>query len=283
MAAIPSDVIGNIKAIIGEGQSTFNDGSEEWPGTLNELEGLHGYWFFSDSEIDFSFNLVADGSGLARKAASSEMAETPLGLEFAQSSQQAFYYIDDIILRDGSLENGDWIISYCGSTLAGSRQYTGETVDVPVMGYDGHISTAGYCESGDKPQFKLLKSTTNEMIDLNAVASAWESNGIFFLDNVNEGAPIPSDFSMLSAYPNPFNPVTHIGFEVPTESIVQISIFDLKGQEVETLVNELTLAGTYSINWNANNVASGVYFVHFTASGDGFTSVSQIQKLMLIK
>ena len=88
---------------------------------------------------------------------------------------------------------------------------------------------------------------------------------------------------MVSAYPNPFNPVTNIGFEISAESMVQISIFDLKGQEVETLVNELTSPGQYSINWNAGSIASGVYFVHLTASGDGFTPISQIQKLMLIK
>ena len=111
------------------------------------------------------------------------------------------------------------------------------------MGYDGHQSTAGYCESGDTPQFKLFKSATSEMIDLYSETPAWESNGIFFVDNMRAAAPIPSDFSMLSAYPNPFNPVTNIGFEIPSESMVQISIFNLKGQEVETLVNELTSPG----------------------------------------
>jgi hypothetical protein len=65
--------------------------------------------------------------------------------------------------------------------------------------------------------------------------------------------------------------------------MVQISIFNLKGQEVKTLVNELTSPGMYSVNWDAGHVASGVYFVHFTASGDGFAPISQIQKLMLIK
>ena len=121
------------------------------------------------------------------------------------------------------------------------------------------------------------------MINLYSETPAWGSNGIFFVDNVSQTDLIPTDFSMLSAYPNPFNPVTSIGFEIPEESMVQISIFDLKGQEVTTLVNELTSPGMYSISWNADNAASGVYFVHFTASGGGFTPITQIQKLMLIK
>ena len=198
-------------------------------------------------------------------------------------SQQAFYFVDPSDLENVGIEYGDWIACACGSMIAGSRQYQGEAIDIPAMGYDGHISTAGYCEDGDTPQFKLFKSTTGEMIDLYSDTAVWESNGISFIDNVMDTPPLPTAFSMLSAYPNPFNPITSIGFEIPQESMVQISIYNLKGQEVAMLVNELTAPGTYSVNWNANNMASGVYFVNFTASGNGLTTVSKIQKLMLIK
>ena len=103
------------------------------------------------------------------------------------------------------------------------------------------------------------------------------------MENLSEAAPMPAEFSMLSAYPNPFNPVTNIGFEIPQESMVQVSVYDIQGQEVETLVNEITAPGMYNVNWNANDVASGVYFVHLTAAADGSTPITQIQKLMLIK
>ena len=213
------------------------------------------------------------------------MTKKPAGLDFAQSSKQAFYFIDESAIQEEMVENGDWFVSFCGSVMTGSRQYQGEATDIPVMGYDGHHSTAGYCESGDTPQFKLFKSTTGEIIDLYSDAPAWTSNGIFFLDNVTDTQIqlIPDAFSMRSAYPNPFNPVTSIGFEISAESMVQISIFNLKGQEVETLVNEATSPGMYSINWDAGHVASGVYFVHFKASGPRSTPISRTQKLMLIK
>ena len=97
------------------------------------------------------------------------------------------------------------------------------------------------------------------------------------------GIPLPMDYSMLSAYPNPFNPVTNIGFEIPEESMVNIIVYDLRGQEVATLVNGMTGAGRYSVNWDANDVASGIYFVNFTALRDGHASVAKIQKLMLVK
>jgi len=222
---------------------------------------------------------------LSREVEPTQITEKPTGLDFIQSSEQAFYYLDESVIQEGNVANGDWFVSFCGTTIAGSRQYLGEMIDIPVMGYDGHHSTVGYCEAGDIPHFKLFKSEVSEMIDLYSTTPTWESNGIFFLDNVRAvSSLIPGKFSMLSAYPNPFNPVTNIEFEIPEESMVQISIFDLKGQKVETLINnELTSPGAYSVRWNANNVSSGVYFVHFKASGNGFTPISQIQKLMLIK
>ena len=253
-----------------------------WTGALSHFKGLHGYWIFAaSSDDDFSYQL--DESSMARKVSQPQMAERPVDLEFIQSSEQAFYYLDESIIEEMNVLTGDWFVSFCGSRLAGSRQYVGATIDIPVMGYDGHYSTAGYCESGDTPQFKLFKPETSEMINLYSQTPIWESNGIVLLDNMSETAPLPSNFSMLSAYPNPFNPVTNIGFEIPEESMVKISIFDLKGQEVETLVNELTAPGLHTFNWNASNTSSGVYFVHFTASGDGFAPIAQVQKLTLIK
>ena len=55
-------------------------------------------------------------------------------------------------------------------------------------------------------------------------------------------------------------------------------MFDLRGQKIATLVNEFTKPGAYSITWDAAKIASGVYFVHFTATGEGMAAVSQIQK-----
>jgi hypothetical protein len=151
------------------------------------------------------------------------------------------------------------------------------------MGYEGSLETAGYCGVGEEPRFKLLKSNTQELISLYGGTPVWQANGIFSLGSLKESVPLPNDFKMDSAYPNPFNPVTTIDFGLPMESHVEISIFDLRGQKVETLVNKFSQPGSYSINWNASHSASGVYFIHFTAWGDNTQYVSQIQKLMLVK
>jgi len=143
--------------------------------------------------------------------------------------------------------------------------------------------TAGYCGMNDTPHFKLLKSDSQELVSLHAETPTWKPNGIFNLGSLQEAAPIPNKFEMYDAYPNPFNPLTQIRYEIPTEGFLEISIFDLRGQKVETLVNEFIQPGEYSTSWDASLVSSGVYFVHFTASSEGKASISQIQKLMLIK
>jgi hypothetical protein len=280
-AGLPDDIEDNILAVIGAGYSFLNsDGG--WIGALIDFEALHGYWIITDDDISFSYDLSNQGS-LSRKSNPYQTAEKPLGFDFIQSTLQAFYFVDNIELIEGVIEEGDWLISYCGNTVTGTRPWLGRAVDIPVMGAEGTLMTAGYCEPDDTPHFKLLKSEGQRLITLHAETPEWQSNGIFFLSGLKESTPIPNEFSMGAAYPNPFNPMTQIGFKIPTESHVEISIFDLRGQKVSTLVNEYTQPGNYSINWDAKHFASGVYFVHFTASGYNIAPVSQIQKLMLIK
>jgi len=60
-------------------------------------------------------------------------------------------------------------------------------------------------------------------------------------------------------YPNPFNPVTNIVYQIPRTGFVQIRVFDLLGSEVAILVNEFKTEGSYSINFDASNLPSGVY------------------------
>jgi hypothetical protein len=279
-AGLPDDIEDNVLAIIGEGYSYLNT-EDGWEGSLMNFEALHGYWIITNSDISFSYDL--DEESLSRKSNPYQTAEKPLGFDIIQSTQQAFYFVDNIELVEGEIEEGDWLISYCGNTVSGTRQWLGRTVDIPVMGAEGTLMTAGYCEVDDIPHFKLLKSDSQKLISLYAETPKWHSNGIFFLSSLKQSTPIPNEFSMGAAYPNPFNPMTQISFKIPSESHVEISIFDLRGQKVSTLVNEYTQPGNYSINWDASHFASGVYFVHLTAAGGNITPVSQIQKLMLIK
>jgi hypothetical protein len=89
---------------------------------------------------------------------------------------------------------------------------------------------------------------------------------------------IPTEFSLSQNYPNPFNPSTRIKYQVSSNSFVSLVVYDILGNEIETLVNEEKSVGIYKITWNAASMPSGVYFYHLKAGE--FTSV---KKMILLK
>lgn len=91
-------------------------------------------------------------------------------------------------------------------------------------------------------------------------------------------ASIPEKFEVSQNYPNPFNARTAIEYSLPQDSHVRIVIFNLLGQNIETLVDQNKTAGIHQVVWNANDVPTGVYFYRLEA-GD-FT---QTRKMLLAK
>mgnify|MGYP001224698770 FL=1 len=71
----------------------------------------------------------------------------------------------------------------------------------------------------------------------------------------------PEKFTISQIYPNPFNPITTISYSIPTSQHVVLNIYNLKGEKIETLVNGFHSLGNYYIDWNASDVASGIYLV----------------------
>ena len=96
--------------------------------------------------------------------------------------------------------------------------------------------------------------------------------------SVTENPVLPREFVLHQNYPNPFNPLTTIRFEIPKASHVTLTIHNLLGQEIETLVDDKFQAGTNQVTWNANGLPSGVYFCRIRS--DAF---SQTRKVVLLK
>ena len=93
----------------------------------------------------------------------------------------------------------------------------------------------------------------------------------------------PINFSLAQNYPNPFNPSTKIDFSIPVDSKVMLKVYNVLGEEVTSLLNSNISAGNYSIDFNASNLNSGVYFYRLEASGiDGY-HFSTIRKMILTK
>ena len=107
------------------------------------------------------------------------------------------------------------------------------------------------------------------------------SDGVFTIDVVSslgeELESNPTEFNLAQNYPNPFNPSTTIRYAVPKTSQVSIKLYDLTGQEVASLVNEVKEVGTYEVKFDARNLASGVYLYKMIA-GD-FSSVKKLNVL----
>jgi hypothetical protein len=89
---------------------------------------------------------------------------------------------------------------------------------------------------------------------------------------------VPSEFKLMQNYPNPFNPSTRIEFIVPENGRATLKIYDVVGRELETLVSEQKKPGSYSVQWDASNHSSGMYFARLSSGGK-----SQVKKLMLQK
>jgi hypothetical protein len=109
--------------------------------------------------------------------------------------------------------------------------------------------------------------------DINLTNYCINPSGIRNLNN-----DIPKTFALEQNYPNPFNPSTHIKFQLPRAEFVTITIFDMLGKKVETLVSERKNAGYYDVSFDGTSLASGMYFYKIEAGN--FTDT---KKMILIK
>jgi hypothetical protein len=95
---------------------------------------------------------------------------------------------------------------------------------------------------------------------------------------VEENKGLVSAFYISQNYPNPFNPVTNIKYTVPQRSFITLKIYDMLGREVSTLVDEEKPAGSYTVVFDGNSLASGVYIYQLQAG-----KFSDTKKLILLK
>ncbi|MGB5849889.1 MAG: T9SS type A sorting domain-containing protein, partial [Ignavibacteriaceae bacterium] len=89
---------------------------------------------------------------------------------------------------------------------------------------------------------------------------------------------IPQEYQLSQNYPNPFNPSTTIEYYLPEQADVSVTIYDALGNELEVLFSGNNSAGTHSLNWNASNYASGIYFYRLNAG-----TFNQVKKMLLLK
>ena len=89
----------------------------------------------------------------------------------------------------------------------------------------------------------------------------------------------PIEFALSAAYPNPFNPTTSFAVDLPESSLLQVTVYNINGQQVATLADGLVDAGTHQFTFDASTLTSGLYFIHATVPGE----FSQVRKVTLMK
>lgn len=150
-------------------------------------------------------------------------------------------------------ENTGWIVGRSYQNFNGIIKKTTNT------GTNWHVQYSGVPYSPSLNDVHFINATTG-----------WSagSDGII-LKTTDGGGPIgihiisseiPFQFEIYQNYPNPFNPSTKIRFDIPKSTFVKLIIYDELGRKIENLVNEELKAGEYSVDWNAVNYPSGIYF-----------------------
>lgn len=145
----------------------------------------------------------------------------------------------------------------------------------------GYLESKGNSISGNHYTFvenKLASGKYNyrlKQIDINGNVTYFNLQGDVIVG-------VPAKFELSQNYPNPFNPMTKIDYDLAKDSKVTISVYDISGRVVATLVNDKKPAGYYTLEFNASNLSSGVYFYQIIAD-NGTDKFVKNKKMMLIK
>jgi hypothetical protein len=277
-----TQVLTNPPGIIESDFFEFNSGyrSSEY------LRPYQGYWIkvTDDGEII----LHSDGSqGITVKPGAEENMEHALILDVSdQEGYNGILFIDT-------------------PKIAGNNAKSGELPPMPPTGiFDLRFGSNRNCEmisNGMANEFPVLVTTEQFPVTVN-----WKNNDQstnFFLkidaDSIlldGEGTiQIPGNGSEISIvakpsgenireysldqnYPNPFNPQTVITYYLPVRAQIEISIYNIRGQKLTTLINKIQAAGIYHLSWNASRFASGVYFYKMETA-----DFSQTRKMLLLR
>jgi len=251
----------------------------DWFGGIEFMSPGEGYQLQINGEADLIYPSFEADDGLTR---TKEEKVLPVSISEWVVNPHAFEFNGAITLSIDNREDspGDYIAAFVGDECRGIAEY----MDFPFDDVDKGIyilMAYSNMEVEEDITFKYYNGAEDVVIDYTesieftldmVVGNGFNSFGL------SREFIIPTEYSLSAAYPNPFNPTTTLSLALPIESEVFLSIYNLQGREVASLVNGNMEAGYHSVVWNADNYSSGIYFVQMIAGDYNHT-----QKLMLVK
>ena len=157
-----------------------------------------------------------------------------------------------------------------GQNISVTAWADGEAMpDTATYSYEAMTSTEG-------PSFIIVGVTDDDSSSIQ-IDELWYNERPAGL-GISDEAPIASRYELGQNYPNPFNPTTHIRFNIPETANAKLTVFNVMGEEVATLVNGVMQAGGHTVSWNAASMPTGVYFYQLESG-----NFSQTKKLLLVK
>jgi hypothetical protein len=237
------------------------------------VQGLNGGWNHYDK---FSIIPWAEGSLLHFNPVS--VTDNPYA-----------FIITEATINANSLQVGDEIAIYDGDLCVGAATVDGEwPLELNAWGADS--VNPGFI-SGNTISARVWSSQSNLDYETNITYDVGDGNfgaGIFSriaLEGTNivsatndKNDAMPEVFALSHNYPNPFNPSTSIKYSIPHTSQVSIKVFDILGNEVSTLVDDMVPAGDYAIEFDGSNLASGMYIYRLQTQ-----EVTYTKKMILMK
>lgn len=172
------------------------------------------------------------------------------------------------------------------SSLISVRNNSNEVVATAISDYNGEyivpaVTNGTYTVKASHVGFVTTEYSKSIQIDL---SNSPVVNGIDIdvplspsAVQENDGQN-PKTFNLYQNYPNPFNPTTKIEFDLSTDENVSLKVYDVLGKDVAVLVDNFIRAGNYSVDFNASNLTSGIYFYELKAG-----SFHQMRKMILLK
>lgn len=206
----------------------------------------------------------------------------PNGVPNAENQSSFAAYEVDIFQMGGG--NGTHHNGNCGGHMHFNSpvQFNFHYSDEQVDGIDENSITAKYWDVQTSTWIEYSGLTLNSSENLVTFSTDDISNFIILtadgVTGVQNTKTLPEEFNLNQNYPNPFNPSTIISFDLPVDSEVELTVFNSIGQEVATLVNRNLSAGYHTIEFDAANLSSGIYF--YKLKTENFV---QTRKMVLLR